>query len=59
MCESGGDMSNHRLLYHQDWLAGNQDNVSEWSDMSNHRLLYHQDWLAGNQDNVSEWGRHV
>ena len=52
-------MSNHRLLYHQDWLAGNQDNMSEWSDMSNHRLLYHQDWLAGNQDNVSRVERHV
>jgi hypothetical protein len=23
----------------KDWLALNQDNVSEWGDMSNHRLL--------------------
>ena len=23
----------------KDWLARNQDNVSEWSDMSTHRLL--------------------
>ena len=24
----------------KDWLAGNQDNESEWSDMSIHRLLF-------------------
>ena len=24
----------------KDWLARNQDNVSEWSDMSIHRLLF-------------------
>jgi hypothetical protein len=24
----------------KDWLAWNQDNVSEWSDMSIHRLLF-------------------
>ena len=24
----------------QDWLAGNQDNASEWSDMSTNGLLY-------------------
>ena len=24
----------------KDWLALNQDNVSEWSDMSIHRLLF-------------------
>jgi hypothetical protein len=23
----------------KDWLAQNQDNVSEWNDMSTHRLL--------------------
>jgi hypothetical protein len=23
-----------------DWLARNQNNVSEWSDMSTHRLLF-------------------
>jgi hypothetical protein len=28
-------MSNHK-----DWLAGNQDNVSEWNDMSAHILLF-------------------
>jgi hypothetical protein len=31
-------------------LAGNQDNVSEWSNMSTSGMLF-----AGNQDNVSEW----
>ena len=25
----------------KDWLARNQDNVSEWGDMSIHRLLFH------------------
>jgi hypothetical protein len=24
----------------KDWLAQNQNNVSEWSDMSTHRLLF-------------------
>jgi hypothetical protein len=24
----------------KDWLARNQNNVSEWSDMSTHRLLF-------------------
>jgi hypothetical protein len=24
----------------EDWLAGNRDNVSEWSDMSTCRLLF-------------------
>jgi hypothetical protein len=24
----------------KDWLAGNQDNESDWSDMSIHRLLF-------------------
>ena len=24
----------------KDWLAKNQDNVSEWSDMSTHKLLF-------------------
>ena len=24
----------------KDWLAWNEDNVSEWSDMSTHRLLF-------------------
>jgi len=24
----------------KDWLAQNQDNVSEWGDMSIHRLLF-------------------
>ena len=24
----------------EDWLARNQNNVSEWSDMSTHRLLF-------------------
>ena len=28
----------------KDWLARNQDNVSEWSDMSNHGLLFQ--WLG-------------
>jgi len=25
----------------KDWLARNQDNVSEWSDMSTRGLLFH------------------
>ena len=25
----------------KDWLAGNQNNVSEWSDMSTRGLLFH------------------
>jgi hypothetical protein len=25
----------------KDWLARNQNNVSEWSDMSTRRLLFH------------------
>ena len=29
-------MSNHK-----DWLAGNQDNVSEWNDMSAHIVSVH------------------
>ena len=32
-------------------LAGNQNNVSEWSDMYEWTVVY----VGGNQDNVSEW----
>ena len=33
--------ANHAALRRKskDWLARNQNNVSEWSDMSTHRLL--------------------
>ena len=40
----------------KDWLARNQNNVSEWSDMSVVSVSKNKDWLARNQNNVSEWG---
>jgi hypothetical protein len=39
----------------KDWLARNQNNVSEWSDMSNRGLLFQ--WVAITKSNSACWSR--